>query len=91
MSDLPVEDPAVVPEPSPQLWTAFVRTAVPYLTAFVVAKAAEKGVNLDSEEVSGAIVLVGGSLWYTVVRWLETKNAKFGWLLGSPNAPTYEK
>jgi hypothetical protein len=77
--------------PRPNVGTAVIRTVVPYLTAYVIARATEAGFDLDPNEVSGVIVLVGGSLWYTVASALERHNPAFGWLLGSPNPPKYDK
>lgn len=70
---------------------AIIRTAVPYVTAFVVAKLAEGGVDADAAQVNAAAVTIGGSLWYMLVRVLEQRWPKAGWLLGSPKQPTYEK
>jgi hypothetical protein len=70
---------------------AIIRTAVPYITAGVVAYLAERGLDADAAQVNAAVVTIGGSLWYTIVRVLEQKWPKAGWLLGSPKQPTYSK
>ncbi len=75
----------------PDLGTAFTRTVVPYLAAFIVTKLAKNGVNADIADVSAAIVTLGGSAWYTIVRVAEQRWPQAGWLLGSPKKPTYKK
>lgn len=70
---------------------AVIRTAVPYITAYLVAKGTEWGLDVDANEVNAAVVALGGSLWYMVVRVLEQRWPKAGWLLGSPKQPTYTK
>lgn len=69
---------------------AIIRTVAPYATAWAVAYLAKNGLALNSDEVNGAVVAVGGSLWYSVVRALEVKWPKAGWLLGMPKQPTYD-
>lgn len=75
----------------PDFGAALIRTVVPYVTAFIVAKLAENGIAADTAEVNAAVVTIGGSLWYMLVRILEQRWPKAGWLLGSPKTPIYSK
>lgn len=70
---------------------AIIRTVAPYLTAWIVAKLAEKGINANVNDVMTQVVLVGGSIWYTIVRFLEARWPKAGYLLGVAKTPTYTK
>lgn len=65
------------------------RTIVPFLTAWLVAKAAHSGVKLDASGVNATLVLVGGSVWYVIVRVAEEKWPIIGKALGSAKTPTY--
>ena len=77
----------------PQLTPSIIRTVVPIIVAQVVAYAAGRGLDLGQwrgilEQVIGA---AAGGLYYAGVRILEVKiRPRFGWLLGTPKAPTYE-
>lgn len=93
---MPEEGTPVVVEgtsgPMPQdFGAAIIRTAVPYISALIVTKLASNGINADVAQVNAAAVTIGGSIWYMLVRVLEQKWPKAGWLLGSPKQPTYEK
>lgn len=66
------------------------RTAVPYVTSFVVVQAARLGIDLDSATVVGVLTVAGGLAYQAVGRWLEERvSPKWGWLLGWPEAPKY--
>lgn len=82
---------AVVPvgPETPNVWTSIVRTVVPYLTALVVTWAAKAGFDVDPEEATGVIVVVAGSVWYSIIRKLEATHPGIGWLLGIPKTPVY--
>lgn len=74
------------------LVTSFIRTYVPIVVGIVVSWLATKGLEFDNAtQVQLVSVFTGAliALYYAVVRVLETKWAKFGWLLGKPKAPTY--
>jgi len=77
-------------KPSTDVGVSVIRTVTPYLTALIVVELAKRGVTMDSGEVSQAIVPLLGSIWYAVVRSLEVKWPRVGWLLGTPKTPTYE-
>jgi len=92
MPDVIVPDDDGSNSPFPQdLGAAVVRTSVPYVSAWLVAYLAKNGMTLDANQVNAAAVTIGGSLWYVVIRSLEQKWPKAGWLLGSPKQPTYKK
>jgi hypothetical protein len=75
----------------PELGVAVVRTITPFITAALVAKTAQWGLNVSSEEINNGVVTLGGSVWYVFVRILEQKWPKAGWLLGSPKQPNYNR
>ena len=72
---------------------SYIRTAVP-LAVGALAVFLAKHLGIYTPDTSGwaatatAIVSAG---YYFVVRWAESKWPGLGWLLGSPNAPKYNK
>lgn len=75
-------------------FTSLVRTFVPVAVGTAVSWLATKNIKVDeATKLKVTTVLTGAviALYYAVVRLLETKWAKFGWLLGKPKAPTYGK
>jgi hypothetical protein len=69
-----------------------IRTGVPVLVGVLVSLATSKGVHVSAELESQLVVLVGalaGSLYHWVVRLLEERWPRFGWLLGMARAPRY--
>lgn len=72
--------------------TSGIRTAVPYVIGAVVAWLTQKGVHVSPASVASATAIVTflvGSLYYVVVRTVERKYPKAGYLLGVPTKPTY--
>lgn len=72
--------------------TSVIRTGVPYVIGAVVAWLANKNVHVSDAQVASATAFVAfgiGTGYYMVVRVLETKYPKLGWLLGVPSQPTY--
>lgn len=70
-----------------------VRTGVPVLVGVVVSLAASKGIHVSAELEAQLVVLLGaaaGSIYHWVVRLLEERWPRFGWLLGFARAPHYE-
>ena len=47
------------------------------------------GVNIDSAQLAVILTSVLSGLWYALARFLETKNPKFGVLLGKAKQPVY--
>lgn len=74
---------------------ALIRTGVPAIVGTVIAFLIDKGVNISDDQVtalSAALIPVCISLYYALATYLERNvNPNFGWLLGNPKAPTYEK
>lgn len=66
-----------------------VRTATPMLAGLLVAAAAKIGYDLDNSTAVQAAGYAVALLWYVVARVVEQRWPRFGWLLGSPVAPTY--
>lgn len=75
------------------LQTSVVRTAVPYLVSGVITLLTIAGVNASDGLVAGLTALAAflvGTAYYLIVRMLETRWPKLGWLLGKPTQPTYK-
>lgn len=75
---------------------SIIRTVVPLLAGQIITWLATIGVVDTNGEINAALVatftLVFTSLYYAGARILEEKlNARFGWLLGAPSVPKYEK
>lgn len=72
---------------------ALVRTIVPLIVGYLLGLAALAGVGLPAgtsqllELILTAVFTAG---YYALVRWLSSRWAWFGWLLGYPTNPTYE-
>ena len=65
-----------------------VRTLVPFLVALVAPWAlAHLGVGTD--QLSAAVTVLLGAIYYLAVRVVEHYWPAAGWLLGIPTAPTY--
>ena len=73
------------------LLKSVVRTLVPVVVGLVISGLATAGIELDEALLYPVIdtIFVGG--YYTVIRFLETKEEKFGWFLGLPSPPQYKK
>ena len=68
---------------------SLIRTFVPLLVGSLVAWLATRGVKVDSSTLLPLVDAFATGLYYGVVRWLETRWPKLGWLLGVPGAPQY--
>ena len=68
---------------------SLIRTLVPMVAGLIVAALAKLGYNLSSDTAVQAVGFAVAFGWYLVARLVETRWPKFGWLLGSPSAPTY--
>jgi hypothetical protein len=66
-----------------------VRTVTPYVVGFIMVKAAERGLDWDAEQVTGAVTVAAGSVYYVFARLLEDLNPKMGVLLGVAKKPAY--
>lgn len=77
------------------LFTSYIRTAVPSLVGAVATWLATKGMELDEGTLAGLVAFLTGTLtmlYYLVVRMFEKYvSPKFGWLLGYPKAPAYRQ
>lgn len=75
------------------LFDSLVRTVVPYLVGGVLTLLLGLGIKADGElksTLTAALTLLFGTIYYAVVRVLETHVApKFGWLLGLAKTPVY--
>jgi hypothetical protein len=74
------------------LGPSIVRTVTPYVVGVVVTLLARWGI--DWTPSPEALVIVAGlvsAAYYALVRILETRGRQaWGWLLGTPKAPTYD-
>lgn len=71
--------------------TSAIRTGVPIVVGWVVFWLNDRfGLEIDTEAV--AVPVAGAIMWgyYLIARRLEQRDARFGWLLGKPTAPTYD-
>ncbi len=72
------------------LITSWIRTLVPVAVAWLIVRLEPLGVALDPTAIEGLALPLITAVWYTAARALENLNPLFGWLLGSPKAPSYE-
>lgn len=74
---------------------SLVRTAVPYGVGLVLTFLARKwGIVLDEHSTAGlsaGLATLAGTVYYVLVRALETRWRRLGWLLGLPWSPNYTK
>lgn len=81
------------PETVRDALVALVRTVVPLIVGYLLSLAAQAGLQIDpaaSELLTLILTTIFTAAYYTLVRWLSTRWAWFGWLLGYPTNPTYE-
>ena len=71
------------------LQTSIVRTVVPMLVGVILTAAARVGLDLDDAAVTSIATAVVSAAYYAAARWLESRRASLGWLLGKPTAPSY--
>ena len=70
--------------------TSIVRTVVPLVLALIVRAGAKAGLNLDPGLFLDTVTVVVTTLYYAVVRLLESRVAPaWGWLLGVAKVPAY--
>jgi len=73
--------------------TSIIRTVVPLVIGAVVAVLARANMTLDESTVTAITELIGvvvATLYYALVRFLETKGSPaWGWLLLRAKAPEY--
>jgi len=68
---------------------SLIRTIVPVLVGSLIVWFAARGVDIDKNTVLPAVDAIVVAAYYGVVRWVETKWPKAGWMLGVPGAPSY--
>ena len=69
----------------------YVRTFVPIIVTYLAALLAHYGLSIDDASLSTLVGGAVGGAYYVAVRYLESHQAKWGWLLGAPHAPVYAK
>lgn len=67
----------------------YIRTIVPMIVGWIVSVLTGWGLDADSATVTQLVVAIVGAVYYIIVRLLEKKFPKLGWLLGSPKTPVY--
>lgn len=77
-----------------QIRFAVIRTVVPIVVTLLLTAAAKTGISIDGSTleaiVTNAVGVVLGVVYYIAARALEHfRDSRWGWLLGSPNAPHY--
>lgn len=94
MSEYPLPDDTAATVKTGVL-TSILRTFVPMLVGLIVTAGLRLGVDLGEDPetiaaITGAITVLIGTIYYAVVRELETRvGPAWGWLLGRANAPQY--
>lgn len=68
---------------------SIIRTVVPIIVGSVIAWLAARGVKVDEATILPAVDAIVAAAYYAVIRMVEDKWPKAGWLLGSPGAPSY--
>ena len=74
------------------LITSMIRTAVPAIVGALTSYLTIAGINMPEsveEWFSSVLFFVFTFGYYIIVRLLENKYPKLGWLLGNPTKPTY--
>ncbi|MFD7769871.1 hypothetical protein [Streptomyces sp. NPDC059787] len=72
------------------LYVSFLRTVVPAVVGWLVALAADYGLSLDAQALSGVLTPLAASCYYAVFRLAEHYvSPQFGWLLGYARPPQY--
>jgi hypothetical protein len=66
-----------------------IRTIVPIVVGSFIAWLAARGVKVDEATILPAIDAIVAGAYYALIRLVEHKYPKAGWLLGSPGAPSY--
>lgn len=69
--------------------SSIIRTVVPIVVGWVIAVGLKAGLHLDANAVTSVIYPLVAGVYYTVVRFLETRRSSFGWLLGLAKPPVY--
>jgi len=76
-------------------FTSLIRSYVPLIVSSVGAFFAARGAKLDDQAIAGLTAVLSGlfyAIYYGLVRLFEKYvSPKFGWLLGYPKAPSYQK
>lgn len=78
-------------QPGVDIGKSIIRTLAPYATAYLVAYLKKNGLEFDDATVSASFVTIAGTVYYTVVRAVEQRFPKAGWLLGVPAKPHYSE
>lgn len=71
--------------PTSDLSTSIIRTYIPLLVGWIVAQLSSASIEIDPVTVTTVVTAV----YYAIVRALEAKFPKVGWLLGKASPPTY--
>lgn len=72
--------------------TSIVRTVVPIVAGAIITFFASKGITFDDQFQANLLFVLQGmitGLYYIIVRVLEQRFPRFGWLLGSAKKPEY--
>lgn len=68
---------------------SIIRTVVPIIVGSIIAWLAARGVKVDEATILPAVDAIAAATYYAIIRLIEDKWPKAGWLLGSPGAPSY--
>jgi hypothetical protein len=73
----------------PGLGPSLIRTLVPVLVTLLGPWAA-RWLGIEATQLEQALSVALGAAYYLLVRLLEQRLPRMGWLLGYPQQPTYE-
>lgn len=81
-----MEDPKTMND----MLKSIIRTFVPVVVGLILSGLAQLGIEIEAAALAGIVdaIFIGG--YYAIVRFLESKSANLGWLLGLPSPPNYE-
>mgnify|MGYP000843957471 CR=1 FL=1 len=68
---------------------SLIRTVVPFVVGWLISLPVVAWLGLTQEQVTAAVTVVIGAIYYLLVRIIERRFPSWGWLLGMATAPTY--
>jgi len=68
---------------------SIVRTVTPIIIGVILAVVGTDVAGVDEASLTPVISALLAALWHALVRLLESKWPKMGWLLGLPKKPVY--
>lgn len=69
---------------------SIIRTVVPIVYALLI-RLGLGAIGVDDALLQNLATAIVTGIIYAVIRYVETHKSAFGWLLGSPTAPSYSE